>query len=79
MSTEIRWQEPPATGNNRWAPVMDELKRNPGKWALLLTEVTSGNGAQFRNRGFEVRAISKGRGYQPGKVDIYVRWPGATA
>lgn len=51
MSAVIRWEEPPAevlkrrpwlTRSSKLAPLADELRENPGAWALVYEGTSSG-------------------------------------
>ncbi len=54
---EIIWQDPPTRGGGtgiNYDPVIDELKKNPGRWGLINTEwKTSAAPAAFRQQGCE--------------------------
>lgn len=80
MSIEINWQEPPPSkrgpGGTDWAAVRSELQANPGKWALVLTDVSASSAVNARRLGLE--ATTRGtKKDDNGRTlcDIYVRWP----
>lgn len=32
---QIEWKEPPAARNRKWQPIINQLKANPGAWAVM--------------------------------------------
>ena len=80
MSTKINWQEPPAPKNTRgrtWRPqVVEQLKANPGVWALVEERVATISSTHWARLGCEATARSQGKNAE-GKylVNIYARWP----
>lgn len=74
--TEIIWEEP-SGGSTRqykdWAPIVRELKDNPGRWALVATDVAKTTAAFLRTRyGLEAAA----RGHRDGRVEkLYAPLP----
>lgn len=72
--TQIVWAEPPRT-NKKWGPILEELKRNPGRWALNAQNDSHGQASFFKKRGLEVPSKTAGIGYKKGNSDLYVRWP----
>lgn len=62
--TNLKWEDPPEAARDRWTSVADELRANPGAWALiseesassLATTIKDGSSAAFRPAGaFETR------------------------
>ena len=56
MSTaELKFQDPPArqyggrSASRDWAAIAAELRRNPGRWALVAEGVSVGNSAGIRS------------------------------
>jgi hypothetical protein len=76
--TEITWAEPPATkrvGRARRTfvdRIADELKANPGRWALVAEDAWPHTRKQWKDRGLEV----VGRRTRPGKAqeNLYARY-----
>lgn len=79
MKVEINWKEPPPRPSrieSQNAAILAELKKNPGRWALLLPDrSSSGAGGGWKKLGCEVTASRKNPGEEKAKYDIYVRWP----
>lgn len=82
MSTRLVWQDPPA-GNSRtrWPNTFAELRRHPGRWALVATKSTR------PAANSTATAIRRGRlnGAEPGEFEvccdglkIYARYPERT-
>lgn len=85
----MQWKEPPPAGTSRnadkYMEIADELRRNPGKWAMIgrmsaqnASNIKDGRLAAFRPRGtFEAtyRNISKSE-VGPDTADIYARYVG---
>lgn len=81
MSTEINWQEPPASERGKggkWVRITVELKKDPGRWALVGENVRTGICSLLKRHGLEVQSVSAGKGYVRGYADIYARWPEST-
>lgn len=72
--TQIVWAEPPRT-TKKWGPVLDALRANPGRWALIAQNVSHGQASYFKSKGFEVSSKTAELGYKKGNADIYARWP----
>lgn len=71
----IRWEEPPVSVNGRWHEVVEELKRNPGRWALIEEGLTEKYGesslrASFRRWGCQVKTRRL-----EGGTSVWARWP----
>lgn len=73
--SDLKWEEPPSAPNSgpnrKWAPVVEQLRANPGRWAF----VAEGGGMSIvqtlkRYDGVEVTT----RGQKNGKADIYARF-----
>lgn len=76
-SVSINWEEPPANSRNNWDEIAATLVANPGRWAKVNENTSSGSANNLRRRGkFEFKFISAGRGYKAGRVDIYARFVG---
>jgi hypothetical protein len=77
---ELLWQDPPPKHSNRgndYSATIEELKANPGKWALVLPEwKTSAAPAAFRQAGCEAttRQNKDKKAYS-----VYARYPAAAA
>lgn len=92
MSAVLRWEEPPPArtgqrlGRDRipWAVIAQELKDQPGKWAVvhegdpdpkLAARIEKGLSPWFRPAGaFEATQRSRG-----GQVTVYARYVGGDA
>lgn len=73
----LRWETPPTSSRGRGrAPAIDavveELKANPGKWALVREDAASNARTPFVKRGCEVRNVTKADSH---RVTLYARWP----
>lgn len=79
MKVEINWKEPPPRPTrmeSQNAAILAELKRNPGRWALMLANrSSSGAGGGWKKAGCEVQSCRNNPGEEKPKYDIYVRWP----
>lgn len=79
MKVEIEWKESPPRPSrieSQNAAILAELKKNPGRWALLLPDrSSSGAGGGWKKLGCEVVSSRKNPGEEKAKYDIYVRWP----
>lgn len=82
--TEIQWRNPPAASRGRGAKaridkVVSALKENPGRWALVAENCTTGSTPIYRKRGCEVTIRGTGEKSPSGQPlhDIYARWPEA--
>lgn len=77
---DIVWEDPtPAVGNrkgnSKYAEVLEALKANPGRWALIArNERVGGLNGWLRRKGYETVSRSAGRGYERGYADIYARY-----
>lgn len=71
---EMIWKEPPPAVSSEKAAVLAELKKNPGKWALVQRAMASSSAtAPWSKLGCE--AVYRKSEDQPKKFDIYARWP----
>lgn len=76
---EMIWKEPPPAVSSEKAPVLAELQKNPGRWALVQTRYKSSSGATaWRKLGCEAahRRVESADGKSM-DYDIYARWPEA--
>lgn len=81
--SEIKWQEPPADarGRDKWGPVADELRAQPGRWALVAEGVSASMSTAFK-RGRIIAFQPAGsfeavtRNVVDGRADIYARYVG---
>lgn len=72
------WKDPPR-GQSRRADtdlLVEELRANPGVWALVEVDAWSACKAKYERRGCEARTVKVSDG--PTKHDIYARWPVAS-
>lgn len=76
----IKWEEPQevTSGPGRkseYAAVVNELKRNPGRWAVVAEDVAPSMAGYLKRRyGVEVTT----RGVKNGKAEkVFARWPEA--
>ena len=80
MTLDLKWEEPEpwttvSTRYRYWVHVVEELKRNPGHWALVGEDVTSSVMALLKKYGCEATT----RGTRNGRAaKIYARWPETT-
>lgn len=83
----MKWQEPPAdgrrhTGGSGWNSrsarskeldaLADQLRANPGRWALVEENTWPGNAKKYQSRGLDVRLRKTG---DDQRQDIYARSP----
>lgn len=77
MTAGMVWQDPPELTEERVSRIdaaVVELKKQPGRWALVSTDRGPGGSTEpWKKRGCEVRLSSIGSG----RYDIYARWPEA--
>ena len=83
--SNLTWEEPPdqqPRKPSKWAPIAEALKSNPGQWAKVVSNGTTGIGSQatngdlicFRPKGsFEHRTVLKGGRFIG---DVYLRYIG---
>lgn len=77
---EITWKEPPPTVSAKYAPVLGELKKNPGRWALVNESASSsGAGQPWKKLGCEASVHRANPGEDKARYDVYARWPETTA
>lgn len=75
---DIKWQDPPPIRRggrpSSWNPVGDELKKHPGRWALLWEGARSPSTGidQCRKLGLKRRTHKR----DDGKWDIYAKYEG---
>lgn len=80
----IKQSDPPPmtrkTGprGSKYDPVIEELKKKPGKWFLVVEDVTTTTSRVFKDRGCKVttrRHLESTKGDH--RVDVYAMWPNA--
>lgn len=92
---KIVWSDPPpserGSSKSKWDQVASELRKNPGRWALIAAKTTSGNGLSTMIRKGEGRVFSPPGAFEAttraagktddGKrlVDVYARFIGESA
>lgn len=64
-----------AASGDHWRKLSVELKRHPGRWALVATDANVGFTGLLRQYGLEACSRSAGKGYPKGHADIYARCP----
>jgi hypothetical protein len=69
----IEWKEPPPAANRKWAPIIAELKANPGSWAFIGKMSISTAYTYSKRYGVELRLGTKDKH----KADVYFRAPEA--
>jgi hypothetical protein len=79
----VTWKEPPtnkrgwtagAAGSKRIDAIVEELKTEPGRWALVHESLTQGGAVGLKKRGCETRLVIVKPKPNP-RYDIYARWP----
>lgn len=74
---EIVWQDPPARNKDskyQYQQIIDELKKNPGRWALVVPEwSTSVAPSPLKKAGCETTTRFNGKDAKTWSV--YARWP----
>lgn len=87
----IRWEDPPPHGNSKPKPaykyqsVVDDLRANPGEWAVVLEDVTTGTAGAMVHRikngwtcflpGGAFEAVCR-NGERAGRSRVYARYVG---
>ena len=81
----IAWEDPEPTAMTRRRQatlrtkadkVAEELKAHPGKWAKIGVNSPTNLGTRLKEvHGIEVTTRVAGRGYKPGRADVYARYP----
>lgn len=75
---EMIWKEPPPAVSSEKAPILAELQKYPGRWALVQPDrSSSGAAAPWQKLGCQAKASRKNPGETPAKYDVYARWPEA--
>lgn len=73
---EIVWKEPPPAVSSKYAAVLGELRKNPGRWALVVPAATSsGAYTAWKKLGCETRTARVNPGESKPRYEIYARWP----
>lgn len=73
---EMIWKEPPPAVSSEKAPILAELQKHPGRWALVQGDrSSSGAAAPWQKLGCQAKAHRKNAGEKPAKYDVYARWP----
>lgn len=73
---EMIWKEPPPAVSSEKAPILAELQKHPGRWALVQADrSSSGAAAPWQKLGCQAKAHRKNAGEKPAKYDVYARWP----
>lgn len=77
---ELKWQDPPSRSggkSNDWDLVIEQLKANPGKWALVAADWGySAPPTAFRQQGCEATARrNKGQEGEKKTWSVYARSP----
>lgn len=76
MAGNITWQDPPARQQKHRTVELDELaeqlRTNPGRWAIVATNPYPGAADQYKRRGLEVTTRTR---YEGDDVlyDVYAR------
>lgn len=72
---EIIWKEPPPSVSSEKAPILAELQKNPGRWALVQPRYKSSSATTaWRKLGCEATHRRSDSG-NAGEYDVYARWP----
>lgn len=72
---EIIWKEPPPAVSSEKAPILAELQKHPGRWALVQSRYKSSSAAApWRKLGCEATHRRSESG-ERGEYDVYARWP----
>lgn len=76
----MKWKTPPTAGRQRTSQDevdanVAQLRANPGRWALIDTDVPANRRDPYKKAGCDTRTTATGREYQNGRVDLYARWP----
>lgn len=77
---EMIWKEPPPAVSSEKAPILAELQKHPGRWAMVQPDrSSSGAAAPWQKLGCQAKASRKNPGETPAKYDVYARWPEPSA
>lgn len=68
----MEWKEPPQGTYRKWSKIVDELRANPGSWALIGHMGTSAAYRYARTYGLEIRTANRDA---ENKYDVYLRAP----
>lgn len=80
MVTGIKWQEPPSAPRYDWDAIAEELRSNPGEWALVAEGYSTNNCRSMTRRGMEIRSHRlTGLHRSQQAYDIYARYMGSSA
>ena len=81
---KITWEEPPPANygkaghsrGSKWDAIAEQIKKNPGVWALVGKQLPNSVGTWFRENGFLTTTRNNVR-ITPTTIrcDVYVMWP----
>ena len=73
---EMIWEEPaPRRVRTKKTPIVEELQKHPGRWALVVSQAKSSSAAvSWRTLGCEATPRPSKSGNK-GEYDVYARWP----
>jgi hypothetical protein len=70
--SDLQWKRPPSRGQYDWDDIAEQLKANPGKWALVAPSYSSNKVTGATSRGLTVR--TQRLGTSPARYDVYARY-----
>jgi len=68
----LKWQEPPSTPRHNWDSIAEQLKANPGRWALVAESYSGNKVKAAKARGLTVRVSRVPENF--GKFDVYAKY-----
>lgn len=78
----VTFQDPPASHRrgrrSKWVVAVDQLKANPGQWALLVPSTKNASTASYLKEHYGLEATVR-KVDSEGNVDIYARYVDAEA
>jgi hypothetical protein len=75
MNKLIEWKEPPRSYQRQWTEIADELRANPGRWALVAESYGNNIVYPLRNRGINTKC-ERVTSVPPHRYNIYARFEG---
>jgi hypothetical protein len=75
--TAVKWQDPPSAPRYNWDSIAEELRSNPGQWALVAEGYSTNACKAMTRRGMQIRSHRlTGLHRREQAYDIYAMFPG---
>lgn len=77
----IRQSDPPPLKRNygprgsKYDSVIDEIKKKPGKWFVVVEDTTTTTSRVFKDKGCIVTTRGHEGSDKPNRVDVWAMWP----